>query len=296
MASVAGKVREQKEWKKSTGFFEAEVLCINPDREKLESLLGVTLEKDPEYLGTKEEEIELEDGSKKTISYKKLDVVVWLRDIKTDNKKSVKFYLKDIPKINKEKTKKQYINSIGVLSWADKVENLPDWFSAREYRPAHQGEEELYQFVTNWLSKVDFKDAESVISFDWDKLMKGNVREIAENINGTYSENVVCLSLISTTEKDGEKKEYEQVYNRSFLPGYIMKEIRLKVIDTLFITRAKATEKNKRSKLQKFVLQVTDSEYGIKEYFTLGELKEYDPTDNVAAGDTSHIKDNDASY
>ena len=38
--AVQGKVREPKEWKKSTGFFEAEVLCINPDREKLESLLG----------------------------------------------------------------------------------------------------------------------------------------------------------------------------------------------------------------------------------------------------------------
>jgi hypothetical protein len=298
--AVSGKVREQKEWKKSTGFFEGEVLCINPDREKLEQLLGVTLEKDPEYLGTKTEEVELPDGSKKNQTYTKLDVVIWLRDVKTDAKRSVKFFLKDLPKLNKEKTKTQYINSIGVVSWADKPENLPEWFTAREYRPAHQGEEDLYNFITSWLAKVDFKDAESLISFDWAKLMKGNTKEIAENMNGPYAGTVVCLCLISTTEKevDGvkEKKEYEQVYNRDFLPGYIMKDVRLRTINDDFIAKAKATEKKKKSRLQKFVLQVTDKEWGIKDYFTLGELKEYDPKDNVAASSTAHINEGDATY
>lgn len=294
--AVQGKVREQKEWKKSTGFFEAEVLCVNPDREKLESILGVTLEKDPEYLGTKEEEVELADGSKKTISITKLDLVFWLRDVKTDAKKSVKFFLRDIPKLNKDKTKKQYINNIGTLSWADKPENLPDWFKERDYTVAHQGEENMYNFVTKWLGKVDFKDPDSTIAFDWAKLMKGNVRELSEQINGEYVSTVTCLSIISTVEKDGEKKEYEQVYNGNFLPGYVIKDIRMKNMDSVFIEKAKATEKKKRSSLQRFVLEVMDQEYGIKEYFVLGELRDYDSTQNVAAGTAAHIRDDDASY
>ena len=296
MASVSGKVREPKEWKKSTGFFEAEVLCINPDREKLEALLGITLEKDPEYLGTETEEVELTDGTKKSQTYTKLDVVIWLRDVKTDAKRSVKFFLKDLPRLNKEGTKTQFLNSIGSVSWADKAENLQTWFTAREYRVAHQGEDDLYSFVTNWLSKVDFKDADSVISFEWAKLMKGNTKEIAENINGVYAGTVVCLCSIKTVEKDGEKKEYEQVYNHNFLPGYIMKEVKLRVINDDFLTRAKATESKKRSKLQKFVIGVKDPEWGIKDYYTLGELEEYDSTKNIAAGDTTHIKEGDASY
>lgn len=295
--SVTGKVREQKEWKKSTGFFETEVLCINPDREKLEQLLGVTLEKDPEYLGTGEEEVELADGSKKKIPYTKLDLVFWLRDVKSDAKRSVRFYLRDLPKVNQGKTKTQYINNIGTLSWADVPDNLPEWFKERPFRVAHQGEEDLYAFVSCWLGKVDFKDPEASLDFDWVKLMKGNVKELTEQINSDYSSTVVCLSIITSSDKSGEKKEYEQIYNREFLPGYIIKDIRLKNLpDDVFIERATATEKKKRSRLQRFILSVKDAEYGIKDYFTLGELKEYDPADNIVATDTTHIKDGNISY
>ena len=294
--AVQGKVREAKEYKKSTGFFEAEVLCINPDREELEKLLGVTLEKDPEYLGTKEEEVELADGSKKTISIKKLDVVFWLRDVKTDAKRSVKFFLRDTPKLNRDKTKKQYINTIGTCSWVAKPEELPEWFTTREYRVANQGEENMYNFISKWLGKLDFKDPGSTLTFDWEKLMRGNVRELRDQINSEYSSTITCLCIITTVEKDGEKKDYEQVYNSDFLPGYVMKDIRLKLIDNVWIDKAKAVERKKRSPLQRFVVQAMDSEHGIKDYFTLGELQEYDPTKNVVAADVSHIREDDASY
>jgi hypothetical protein len=293
--AVSGKVREPQDWKKSTGFFEAEVLCINPDREKLEKILNTSLDKDPEYLSSEEEE--QANGMKKLIT--KLSVVFWVKDVKSNEVKSVRFFLKDAEKINRDKTKKQYINSIGSLSWADSPENLPDWFKVRAFRVAHDGEEELYNFIVNWLGKVDYKDTESSISFDWSKLMKGNVKELSEQINGEYCTTVVCLKVIRSVVKDEETKEYEQIYNRDFLPGYIMREIRLqgdKLGTDAYIERAKATEKKKRSKLQRFMLQATDSEHGIKDYFYRGESKEYDPADNVAVGDTTHIKDGDASY
>jgi hypothetical protein len=74
-----------------------------------------------------------------------------------------------------------------------------------------------------------------------------------------------------------------------------MKQIRLRKIDREFIDGANATEKRKRSKLQKFVLNITDPTYGIKDHYTLGELTPYDPSKNIASGN-SVIADEDASY
>lgn len=293
MSGVQGKIREQREFTKETGFFEAQVICFNPDRERLEKMLGTQLEKDPEYLG--------EDEKGKT----KLNLVVWLKDVKTNKYRNVRFFLRDVIRENKIKEgedkpkKKQYINNIGATSWAEKEENLLDWFKERPYRLAHEGEEELYNFVVNWLSRLAIKDAEATLSFDWNKLMRGNVKELNEQIGGPYESDektVVCLSTIRTVTKDGETKEYEQVYNRAFLPSYAMGHIRLRKIDQAFIDTAKATEKKKRSKLQRFVLDVTDRQFGIKDYFTLGELEVYDPGKNPVGGDKPHIKEEDTSY
>jgi hypothetical protein len=295
MSAVQGSIRESGEFIKETGFFEAQVVCINPDRERLEKLLGTQLERDPEYLG--------EDDKGKT----KLNIVVWLKDVKTGKFKNVRFFLKDVFRENTIKEgetkpkKKQYINTIGATQWAEKEADLLDWFKEREYRQAHEGEEELYNFVVNWLSKLNFKDARAVLSFDWNKLMRGNVKEIAEQIGSQYEDDennraVVCLSTVRSVTKDGETKEYEQVYNKAFLPAYMMKQIRLKKIDQAFIDVAKATERKKRTKLQKFVLDVTDRQYGVKDYYTLGELEKYDPAKNPVSGDKSHIQEDDTSY
>jgi hypothetical protein len=281
--SIKGKAREQKEFVKKTGFFEGEVIAINPDREKLEKILGTTLEKDPEYLSTDE------NGTVK------LNLVAWVRDVKGGELRNIRFFLKDVLRENKDKTKRQYINDVGMTTWADTEKNLPEWFTSRQYRVAHEGEEELYNFAVTWLNKLDTRDVETILSFDWSKLMKGNVKEIADQIAGEYSGTICCLVTMRTTDKEGQPMEYEQVYNKEFLPGYAMKQIRLRKIDENFVDSAKATEKKKRSKLQKFVLSVTDAQYGVKDQFTLGELTPYDPSKNITAGN-SPIADEDSSY
>lgn len=282
--SIKGKAREQKEFVKKTGFFEGEVVAINPDREKLEKILGTTLEKDPEYL-SKDEERDIV----------KLNIVAWIKDVKSGELRNIRFFLKDVPKENKDKTKRQYINDVGMTTWADDPKNLADWFTSRPYRVAHEGEEELYNFAVTWLNKLDTRDAETVLSFDWSKLMKGNVKEISDQVGGEYSGTICCLVTMRTVDKEGQPMEYEQVYNKEFLPGYAMKQIRLRKIDDNFLNAANATEKKKRSKLQKFVLSITDAQHGIKDQFTLGELTPYDPSKNITAGN-SVIAEDDASY
>lgn len=289
MSAVEGKVRESQDFTRETGFFEAKVICVNPTREKLEQMLGTEIEKDPEYLG------EDEDGKTK------LNLVIWVQDVKTEKFRSVRFFLKDVfrEKNIKEEDKEtqprkfQYINSIGRASYADKEENLPDWITNREYRKAKEGEEEFYEFCLNWL-KVDTKDPQAKIKFDWKMLMRGNVSEITEMIGTPYEQTIVCLVTIKTVKKNGEQKEYEQIYNKKFLPGWAMKQIRLSKIDDAFIEKAKVMKKEDKSRLQKFVLYVEDSQWGCKDYYTLTELQKYDPTQNIAASD--NVKDGDTSY
>lgn len=284
--SIKGKAREQKEFVKKTGFFEGEVISINPDREKLEKILGITLEKDPEYLSKEEK-----DGKEIV----KCSIVAWIKDVKTGELRNIRFFLKNVPKENKDKTKRQYINDIGMTTWSDTEDNLQKWFKERPYRVAHEGEEELYNFAVTWLSKLDTRDAETVLSFDWKKLMEGNVKEISSQIGGEYCGSICCLVTMRTVDKEGQPMEYEQVYNKEFLPGYTIKQVRMRKIDESFIESARNTEKKKRSKLQKFVLSITDTQYGIKDQFTLGELTPYDPSKNITAGDKV-ISDEDTDY
>lgn len=301
--SVQGKTKENVEFTKKTGFFEGRVVAINPTKEVLEKMLGVTIEGE-EINYTSTEEI---DGKE----VKRCRISVWLKDeVEREGShgyRSVNFFLKDLNRTNSIKpeevdtkvAKKQYINSIGITTWADNVDNLHDWFKERDYRVAMVGEEELYTFISCWLNKLDRKDKDTLLAFDWKRLINGNVKELTDQMNGEYDGTVVALVAVRVVDKEGEKKEYEQVYSKNFMPGLkehsTMKQIRLKKVDAEFVAKAKATERKKRSMLQRFVLGVTDSQFGIKDYYSLGELEDYDPTKNPVAGDKVLAED-DTSY
>jgi len=268
MSAVQGRVREIKEYEKQIGLFEANIVAVNPSREELEKLLGVELEKDPEYL--KEDS---KDGAQT------LSLAVWLKEVVKGGLFKVQFYLKDTDRVNKDETKHQYINSIGDTSWADSEENLPTWFNegGRTFRFAHVGEEELYRFLRSWL-KVETRDPDAKLEFEWKKLMRGNVKEISDMIGSVYAQSIVALATIATS-KDGEK-EYQQVYNRNFLPGFYMKFFRL--------NGAKLPKF-----VEKFVASVEDPEYGCKDFYgdSLKTLHSYNPAENIAAGEETSISE-----
>ena len=125
MSTIGGKKRESTslEFTKKVGLFEATVVAINPDLEEYKNRLNIELKEDSkaiEYLGTSN------DGNNQ------LRVDVWLEEVKSKDKFKVTFFLEDKEKQNKDATKKQYINSVGVTTWADDPNNLPSWFTARE--------------------------------------------------------------------------------------------------------------------------------------------------------------------
>jgi hypothetical protein len=281
MSTIGGKKREQSsassaDFTKKVGLFEAEVIAVNPNAEEYKDILGMELKEDSkvtEYLGTSQ-------NGNKTIR-----IDFWLEEVKSKEKFKVTFFLEDLVKVNKDATKTQYINAVGMCSWADDPNNLYEWFTNREYRPAFVGEEDLYNFLRTWLGNLDLRDAESTLQIEWKKLMNGNVRDIKQLIGGEFVTNVVALATIKSVIKDDETKEYQSIYNKAFLPAYTLKNFRLLDYSSSAELGKLRTKKSKELKPhERFVLNVT-GEYGCKDYYTFKDLKDYNPDDNLVASD-----------
>jgi hypothetical protein len=287
-STIGGKKRENtgSDYAKKIGLFEAKVICVNPTMEEYDNILGIELKEDSkavEYLGE----------SKEGNTYLRLDF--WLEEVKNADRFKVSFFLEDKERENKDGTKKQYINNVGTCTWAADENDLPEWFTKREYRVAKIGEEELYNFMRTWLGDLDYRDVETVLSIEWKKLMRGNVKDIKDQIDGEFSTNVIALATIISREKDGEIKEYQGVYNKAFLPAYVMKQFRLIDYDSPKTIQQLSAKKPKDLKIhEKFALTVS-GEYGCKDFYVLKDLKEYSAEDNIAASDKT-IEEDDADY
>jgi hypothetical protein len=281
MSNIGGEKRQSpvfddKEFVKKVGLFEAKVIAVNPTTEEYADVLGRQLKEDSkatEYLGTSK------DGNAR------LRLDFWLEEVKSKEKFKLTFFIENKEKENKDQTKKQYINNIGRCTWADSPNNLPTWFKERENRVAFVGEEDLYNFLRSWLSNIDFSSKKSTLQLEFNKLIKGNVKEIKEQINGEWATNIVALATINTKETDDGVKEFQNIYNKAFLPPYSIKAFRLldyNAAGTISGLRQKSSKDLKPH--ERFVLNVV-GEYGCKDYFTFKELKEYSSEDNLVASD-----------
>ena len=289
MSGIGGQKRENTgnggDFKKFVGLFEAKVIAVNPTAEQFKDVLGMEIKEDSkatEYLSER-------DGN--TV----LRVDFWLEEVKNQDKFKVSFFLEDKVRENKDGTKQQYINEIGMCSWADDPNNLPDWFSNRDYRQAYVGEEDLYNFLRTWLCELDYRHADTTLTLEWKKLMKGNVRDLKDQVGGEWCGNVVACAIVITKDKDGEIKEYQGIYNRAFMPAYSLKNFRLVDYSDRKIVAGLQAKKSKDLKPhERFVLNMT-GEYGCKDYYTFTDLREYNPDDNLVASDKV-ISDDGSDY
>lgn len=281
MSNIGGDKRqnpvfEEKEFAKKIGLFEARVIAVNPTTEEYSDVLGRQLKEDSkatEYLGTSK------DGNAR------LRIDFWLEEVKTQEKFKLTFFIENKEKENKDQTKKQYINNIGRCTWADSPNNLPTWFKERENRVSFVGEEDLYNFLRSWLSNIDFSSKKSTLQLEFNKLIKGNVKELKEQINGEWATNIVALATVSSKETEDGTKEYQAIYSKAFLPPYSIKAFRL--IDYNKAEAISALRQKSQKELkphERFVLNVV-GEYGCKDFFTFKELKEYNSEDNLVSSD-----------
>lgn len=276
--AIGGQKRELtlKEFTKKVGVFEGEVIAINPNAQEYKDKLGRgELKEDSkttEYLFEKDD-------------VTKLRVDIWLKDIKSDFIDKVTFFLEDVKRVNKDGTKKQYVNSIGMCSWASSEENLPAWFAKRDYRVAYAGEEELITFLRTWLGGFDYSSDETIVSLDWKKVIVGNLKEWKDQIGGEFCTSVGVMATIKTVEKEEGPVSYQNIFNRAFFPGYFIKRMRLVNYNDPAILRELSFKKSKElQQHERFVLNVT-GEYGCKDYYKFKDLHDYDPNTNLVESD-----------
>lgn len=273
--------QQQAEISKKVGLFEARVLAINPTTEEFKEVLNIDLPEDSkatEYLG--------ESRDKNTF----LRIDFWLEEVKKKDKFKLTFFLEDKDRENKDGSKKQYINNIGTTTWAADENDLPEWFTKRDYRVAKVGEEELYNFMRTWL-ELDYSKSDADLSMEWRKLMKGNVKELKDQVDGAYCTNIVALATITVRQKDGENKEYQSIYNKAFLPSYYLKNFRVvNYNDPTLQSNLRAKKLKDLKPVERFVVNVT-GEYGCKDYYILNDLQEYNADDNLVASDKAISED-----
>jgi hypothetical protein len=286
MSAIGGSKREStgsSDFGKKVGLFEAKVIAINPTIEQFKDVLGMDIKEDSkaaEYLNER-------DGN--TV----LRIDFWLEEVKNQDKFKVSFFLENKERENKDGTKQQYINEIGTCSWADDPSNLPEWFIGRDYRQAYVGEEDLYNFMRGWLSELDYRHADTTLQLDWKKLMKGNVKDLKDQINGEWCGNVGAMAIVIVKEKDGESKEYQGVYNKAFFPAYSLKNFRLIDYSNKDVLKQLTNKKSKDLKPhERFVVNVI-GEYGCKDYYTFKDIQDYNPDDNLVASDKFISEDGD---
>lgn len=291
MSTIGGIKREstntESKFNKKVGLFEANVIAINPTNEEYKDVLGIELNEESKatnYLG------ETRDGN----TYLRVDV--WMQEVKNKENFKVSFFLEDRERENRDQTKKQYLNSVGMTSWADDENNLFDWFKEnREYRVAFIGEEDLYDFLRTWLGQLDYRSAETTLTLDWTKLMRGNVKDLKDQVDGEWCNSIVALATVVTKERDGETVEYQGVYNKAFLSGYTMRQFRLvDYTDNKVVNSLKQRKPRELRPHERFVVKVT-GEYGCKDYYQLKEIEDYNPDENLVASD-DYISEDGGDY
>lgn len=265
--AIGGKERQIVDFTKKVGFFEGKVVAINPTKEELEALLSRPIEKEPEYLSDDD------DGNKKVA------FSFWIEDLKTGLIFNKRFTMTNKKRDTSKTGKTQYINDVGSTTWAEDENALKDEkykiFTTRDFRDALIGEEKLYNFLRALFNSLDFKDPSTELKLDNKKLFKGNMADIKDAIAAFPNATICALATIRTVpgENGANAKEYQSLYEE-FLPGNCIK---------YFAPGVKS-----RPDFVNNYIKNLNGEYGCKDFYKVEEIDDYDSTENVVAGSSTH--------
>jgi len=282
---------ENKEFTQKIGLGEFKVLALNPTREELLKLYDVSEDKQDSW---KEQNYISEDDQNNT----KVLLNFICEDVNSKEKFNLRFNLVDKIQENKDGSKCQWISSVGASSWVDDEANLPNWFKEfqnkdkqkigdKAIRKAHQGEADLMNFLRTWMQGVDFFNPEVNILLDWNKLCRGNFKELTSLISSDEVGTIVGMVEVRTVDgENGAVKRYSSLYNKSLLPGYKMKLLRNSIVGGSPLTDKACT---------KFKDELY-GEYGPKNSIFWGMLEDFDATKHLAIAPDKVHSPEDSSY
>lgn len=243
MAFSAGKEStESGEFKRYIGVAPVKVLAVNPTKSEQEKLYNTTLDKDPEYVGNV------------TVNGKDVQNVRISFVVKTDEEKcgidmttNVTFFLQNAPRMGSQSGKYQIIDKYGRTAWATeediKAKQIPVYSNGKpanidaDYRQAYVGEEELTNFIKNYLN---IPNVQKYVDGEWklvdnpsecearlDKIadyFKGNFAELKSIISLQPNNKIKVMFGVRTSE---EGKEYQAVYTHMTLKNGVSDYSRL---------------------------------------------------------------------
>ena len=249
-------------FKNYVGVGSFRVLGVNPTKEEMEKFFGRSFDKEPEYL---KDMVDSQDNNK---PYKQLRVTYLIqadpaKDIDPKNKASreanaaleepfkttISFFIDSRYSFNRDKTKVQVIDKYGRTAWVTveqaKNHQIPVYSNGpakidADYRPTYRGEEELLQFVVNylnvtpldtynsntgqWMTNPHPEDCEQGL-YKIKDYFAGNISELKEHC-GYMPDN--RLKLLVGVRTDDQGRQFGTVYTRVTLRNGAQSYTRLK--------------------------------------------------------------------
>lgn len=297
-----------------TGVSPVSVLMFSPTREQLNKLLNFEPTEEQNELDYIKEDVEVKtkdaEGNEVSLYANQVYVDVWVEEVKFKKKHKIRFTITNTPRVS-QSGKTQYINQIGQTTWVDDESNLPQWFTHfkltdkndksnvtyvnKTFRKCLMGEDNLYEFLVNWLDFNPFKETNDVF-LDNKKLFKGDFSQLNSLVPEFEDKTIACAFGVrtKTDENSGEDKKYQSISPKFFFKGKNMKAYRNNLATNF--EHLEADKGKGIYDLKQFIKNVSDSEYGIQDYFINREIDIYDPTVDPVNSEKAVISDTDSSY
>lgn len=234
MAIKIGKQSEEGSFKLYKGVAALNVVAINPTKKEIAEITGREVEKEPEYLGKDDNGL---DTMRITVYVKTAP------DAKVNNGieliTSFSFILTKTKRVGQASGKVQVIDKYGRTAWATPEEvaskAIPQYANGpanicTDYRPVVVGEEQLIEFLIQWLNipgPANYKDGkwvmkdnpeDSEVSLNIPQIFKGDVSELQSLVKLAANYAVKAAIGIRTTD---EGKQYQAVFTRKFLKNAV---------------------------------------------------------------------------
>lgn len=231
-----GKISESKDnggdIKRYVGVGSSFILGVNPTKAELEKIYEREIENDPVYTGT-------QDSNGTQVPYVRLDFITQVDPAVTDGidmKSKLVFFLRKEARYNRDKSKVQVIDKYGRTCWVGvedaKNHVIPQYSNGpanidKDYRPAYVGEEDLTNFLRNYLcidNVMEYKNGSWVMKENpanyecrlenIAKYFNGDISEIKEAIALMPNNKVKLLYGVRTSD-DG--KQYQSIFTQMTL-------------------------------------------------------------------------------
>ena len=222
---------ENYDFRKYIGVASVNVVAINPDNDKLRKY-GWNIPEDaqePDYTFTTER-------NGKTVHGMRVRFLVQITDFEDKPIVPLDFFCTQEVQINGEGTKCKIIDQYGRTAWGTKEEvtrnQIPQYSSgpariSNPYKMCHRGEEEVVSFLFKYLNitplqvydrtKEDWvatKNPGQLTIDNWNKIISGNVSELAEYVALQPDNRVKVIFGIRTTD---DNKSYQTFLNTGYI-------------------------------------------------------------------------------